>query len=87
MNLEFCCKPGAPLLFPCGFIGVKPECDGLSCCNIQCQACCAVVSGAIPCNKEVPVALTIAGLTIYPKVGLCMQQRDLFDNEPLMERD
>jgi hypothetical protein len=47
---------------------------------------CLVVSAAIPCNKEVPVAVAIAGLTLYPKCGFCMQQRDLFDQEPLMER-
>jgi hypothetical protein len=86
MNLECCCKPGAPLLMPCGFLGCKPECDGCSILNGQCQAMCLVVSAAIPCNKEVPVAVAIAGLTLYPKCGFCIQQRDLFDKEPLMER-
>jgi hypothetical protein len=79
MNLECCCKPGAPLLMPCGFLGCKPECDGCSVLNGQCQAMCLVVSAAIPCNNEVPVAVAIAGLTLYHKCGFCIQQRDLFD--------
>eukprot|EP00977_Amphora_coffeiformis_P019262 scaffold7101_cov153-Amphora_coffeaeformis.AAC.7 len=39
--------------------------------------CCVVVSAAIPCNEEVPVAVSIAGLTLYPKMGCCIKQASL----------
>jgi hypothetical protein len=35
------------------------------------------VSGALPCNKEVPVAVTFLGLTLFPKVGCCIKIGDL----------
>ena len=41
------------------------------------SVCCVVISAAIPCNQEVPVAVTIAGLTLYPKVGCCIKQGSL----------
>lgn len=76
LNLQMCCKPSAPCL-PCGCIGPRLENDGCSVFNIQCQLCSAVISGAIPCNKEVPVALTVLGLTIFPKVGCCVKIGDI----------
>jgi hypothetical protein len=35
-----------------------------------------VMSIALPCNEEVPVALSIVGLTLYPTVGCCVQQKE-----------
>lgn len=70
LNLEFCCNPSADCL-PCGCLGPAIECDGLSCVNAQAQCCCIVNSCAVPCNEEVPVAVTILGLTLYPEVGCC----------------
>jgi len=76
LNMEFCCKPSAPCL-PLGCCGPKFECDGCSFFNAQCQLCNVVVSGALPCNKEVPVAVTFLGLTLFPKVGCCIKIGDL----------
>lgn len=45
--------------------------------NVQCQMCNMVVSGALPCNKEVPVALSMFGLTVFPKCGCCIKIGDL----------
>lgn len=80
-NMECCFKPGAPCLMPFGVCGCKPECDGCSILNLQCHALCAVVSAAIPCNKEVPLAVSILGLTIFPKCGFCMQQKEIMDRD------
>ena len=68
LNAEVCCKPGAPCL-PCCCLGPAIECDGCSVCNLQAHLCCCVASAALPCNDEVPVALTFAGLTVFPKVS------------------
>jgi hypothetical protein len=76
-NLECCCKFGAPCLIPCCCVGIRPEYDGCSVINAQCQACCVVASIALPCNDEVPVALTIAGCTIFPTCGCCIQQKEI----------
>ena len=45
-----------------------------SCIRGQIHCCCCVSSVAIPCSEEVPIAITVAGLTIFPfrRVG-CMQ--------------
>ncbi len=80
LQAEVCCKPGAPCL-PCGCCGPKIDCDGLSVMDVQCQVCNIVVSGALPCNKEVPVAVSILGLTLFPKVGCCVKIGDLKKNE------
>jgi len=74
LNIEFCCKPGAPCL-PCGCCGPKCENDGCSFCNAQVHCCCTVCSAALPCNEEVPVAVAVAGLMVYPKFGCCVTQR------------
>ena len=63
-------QPGAPCL-PCGCCGPKIEGDGCSGLNVQAHCCCCVASAALPCNDEVPVAVTVAGLTLFPKCG-CM---------------
>jgi hypothetical protein len=76
LNLQFCCKPSAPCL-PCGCCGPRCENDGCSVFNAQCQLCGLVVSGAFPCNKEVPVALTALGFTLFPKCGCCVKIGDL----------
>jgi hypothetical protein len=76
-NLECCCKFNAPCLIPCCCVGIRPEYDGCSVINAQCQACCVVASIALPCNDEVPVALTIAGCTIFPTCGCCIQQKEI----------
>ena len=79
MNLECCLKMGAPCLFPCCCIGCRPECDGCSVINAQCHCCCAVASAAVPCNDEVPVALSVAGLTVFPKFGCCIRQSEIMN--------
>lgn len=76
LNMQMCCKPSAPCL-PCGCCGPRCENDGCSIFNIQCQLCQAVITGAIPCNKEVPVAFTILGLTVFPKCGCCVKIGDI----------
>jgi hypothetical protein len=40
---------------------------------------CAVCSAAIPCNDEVPIALTVLGLTMYPKCGCCVVQKSIME--------
>jgi hypothetical protein len=74
LNMEVCCKPGAPCL-PCCCCGPKIECDGCSCVNTQLQCCCVVCSSAFPCNEEVPVAITALGLTVFPTCGCCLKQK------------
>jgi hypothetical protein len=63
-----------------GCCGPRCENDGCSVFNAQCQLFNVVVSGALPCNKEVPVAVTIAGLTLFPKVGCCLKISDIKGN-------
>jgi hypothetical protein len=53
------------------------ENEGCALVNGQCQVCCAVISAAVPCNHEVPVALNVLGLTLYPKCGCFMTQREI----------
>jgi hypothetical protein len=76
LNLQFCCKPSAPTL-PCLCCGPRCEFDGCSILNLQCQCCNAVISAAIPCNKEVPVALSLCGCTVFPKCGCCVKIGEL----------
>jgi hypothetical protein len=78
-NLECCCKPGAPCLFPFCCLGIKSECDGCSVVNAQLQVCCLVVSAAVPCNEEVPLAVSVLGLTCYPTCGCCVQQKEIMN--------
>jgi len=75
LNMELCCKFGAPCL-PCCCCGPRCECDGCSILNVQCQVCNLVVSAALPCNKEVPVACSLCGLTLFPKCGCCVKIGD-----------
>ncbi|EEC45676.1 predicted protein [Phaeodactylum tricornutum CCAP 1055/1] len=77
LNLECCFKPGAPCLTPFCCLGCKCETDGCSVLNSQCHALFLVCTCAIPCNEEVPLALSIAGLTIYPQCGFCIKQKAL----------
>ena len=79
MNLECCCKLGAPCLCPCGCLGMTCGCDDFALVKGQVQMLCAVCSAAIPCNDEVPVAVTVLGLTLYPTVGCCVVQKDIMD--------
>ena len=74
LNIEVCCKPGAPCL-PCCCFGPKCENDGCSIINSQLQCCCLVCSAALPCNEEVPVAVSVLGLTVFPKFGCCIKQQ------------
>ncbi|KAL3799280.1 hypothetical protein HJC23_013005 [Cyclotella cryptica] len=79
LNCEVCCKPGAPCL-PCCCIGPAcNKCDGCSCCNMQTQCCCCVASAALPCNDEVPVAVSILGLTLYPKCGCMVPMKKIME--------
>jgi len=80
VNCEVCCKPSAPCL-PCGCFGPKIECDGCSILNAQLQCCQFVISAALPCNEEVPVAVSIFGATLYPKFGCCVKIGDIRGNE------
>jgi len=74
LNIELCCKPGAPCLCCCC---CGPTCvdNGCSVCNAQVQCCCSVCNAALPCNEDVPVAVAVAGLMVYPKFGCCITQR------------
>lgn len=73
LQAEFCCKPNAESLF-CWCCGPKVDCsDCGSVVDVQCQICNAVVTGALPCNAEVPVAISVLGLTLYPKIGCCIK--------------
>ncbi|KAG7351370.1 hypothetical protein IV203_003831 [Nitzschia inconspicua] len=76
VNMQVCCKPSAPCL-PCGCCGPRWEYDGCSVVNAQLHCCHMVCSGALPCNKEVPVVLTALGLTVFPKCGCCITKGDL----------
>jgi hypothetical protein len=71
INCEFCCKSGAPCL-PCCCCGPSFDCDDFSICHVQAQACWLVLSAALPCNKEVPPAVSVLGLTVYPYCGCCV---------------
>lgn len=88
LNMEVCCKPSAPCL-PCGCCGPKFECDGCSVFNAQLQCCQFVISGAFPCNDEVPVAVSAFGLTCFPQQGCCVKIGDIKGdgNEYKMERE
>lgn len=76
LNCEVCCKPSAPCL-PCVCCGPKVECDGCSVVNTQLQGCCFVVSAAVPCNDEVPLAVNVLGVNLFPKVGCCVTVGDI----------
>eukprot|EP00934_Nitzschia_sp_Nitz4_P007408 Nitzschia sp. Nitz4//scaffold5_size260463//63911//64593//NITZ4_000959-RA/size260463-exonerate_est2genome-gene-0.272-mRNA-1//1//CDS//3329555271//7398//frame0 len=71
LNCAICCKPGAGCL-PLGCCGPSCEFDGCAILKIQLQAFCLAVTAAIPCDEEVPPAVSVLGLTVYPKVGCCM---------------
>ena len=76
LNLAFCCKAGAPCL-PLCCCGPTCECDGCSIFNAQFQCMNVVVSAALPCNQEVPIAVSILGLTVFPKCGCCVSIKDI----------
>mmetsp|Transcript_6285 Transcript_6285/g.5131 ORF Transcript_6285/g.5131 Transcript_6285/m.5131 type:complete len:125 (-) Transcript_6285:130-504(-) len=76
LNCEVCLKPSAPCL-PCVCCGPKIECDGCSILNTQVQCCQLVISAALPCNEEVPVAVAVLGATLYPKCGFCVKIGDI----------
>ncbi len=77
LQADVCCKPNAPSLF-CYCCGPTVDCsDCGSVVDVQFQMCNLVVTGALPCNKEVPIAISILGLTLYPKVGCCVKIGDL----------
>ena len=71
-------QPGAPCL-PCGCCGPQCEMDGCSCFNMQAHCCCCVNSAAFPCNDEVPAAVTILGLTMYPKCGCMVPMKEIMN--------
>ena len=71
-------QPGAPCL-PCVCCGPKIECDGCSLCNTQSQCCCVVTSAALPCNDEVPCAVTVAGWTLFPKCGCMVPLKEIMN--------
>ena len=83
INLQCCCKGGAPCLVPFACLGMA--CDhyeeGCNFVNAQCHCCCWVTSLAIPCNDEVPMAVALAGLTLYPKLGCCIKQGEIMNRE------
>lgn len=76
LDIEFCCKPGAPCLSCCC---IGPTLGGCKGCTSQLQVCCVVVNAAFPCNNEVPAALAVGGLMVYPQCGCCVQQREIMD--------
>eukprot|EP00591_Stephanopyxis_turris_P015744 CAMPEP_0195538290 /NCGR_PEP_ID=MMETSP0794_2-20130614/49451_1 /TAXON_ID=515487 /ORGANISM="Stephanopyxis turris, Strain CCMP 815" /LENGTH=166 /DNA_ID=CAMNT_0040672259 /DNA_START=50 /DNA_END=551 /DNA_ORIENTATION=+ len=70
-----------------GCMGLKCENDGCSCFNVQCQMCQLVMTGAFPCNSEVPVAVSILGLTLYPKVGCCVKIGEITGHEDYVDSE
>eukprot|EP00980_Cylindrotheca_fusiformis_P018580 scaffold6158_cov67-Cylindrotheca_fusiformis.AAC.1 len=78
LNCEVCCEPGAECL-PCCCCGPDIECDGCACIKMQLQTCCLAITAAVPCDSEVPALVTVAGLTVYPKVGCCMPIKEAMD--------
>ena len=80
-NIQCCCKPSSPCLMPFGCVGIRPECDGCSILNAQCQVCQFVASAAIPCNKEVPLAVSVLGLTLFPTIGCCVRQKEIMSRD------
>ncbi len=74
LTCEVCCKPGAPCL-PCICCGPNCDMDGCACISSQVQCCCCVCSGALPCNDEVPIAVSALGLTVFPTCGCCIKQK------------
>lgn len=79
MNAEMCCKIGAPCLCPFGCLGIKCQNNECAAVNAQIQCLFLLCSCAIPCNKEVPLAVSVAGLTVFPKCGCCMKQKEIMD--------
>jgi hypothetical protein len=79
VNCEICCKCGAPCLFPCCCLGIALDCDQCSCCNAQLQCCCVSVQGSFPCSEDVPAAVTLLGLTLYPcsSAGCCVSVKNV----------
>lgn len=71
-------QPGAPCL-PCVCCGPQCEFDGCSCFNLQAHCCCCVASAALPCNDEVPIAVSFMGLTLYPKCGCMVPMKEIMD--------
>lgn len=86
LNMEVCCKPGAPKL-PCLCCGPKCEYDGCSCVNTQLQLCCCVCSAAFPCNQEVPVAISACGITVFPECGCCIKQKVSYEKRNTFEKN
>ena len=74
---------GGANCLPCICCGPAIECDGCSICNVQGQMCCVVLSAAFPCNNEVPVACTVMGMTMYPKCGCCVPQKEIMNRSSL----
>mmetsp|Transcript_18168 Transcript_18168/g.50433 ORF Transcript_18168/g.50433 Transcript_18168/m.50433 type:complete len:156 (+) Transcript_18168:347-814(+) len=71
---------GAPCL-PLICCGPSIECDGCAILKVQLQAFCLAITAAIPCDEEVPPALAIAGLTLYPKCGCCMPIKEAIERD------
>ena len=76
LNCEICCKTGAPCL-PCCCCGPNIDCQDCSICHFQGQACWLVISAALPCNHDVPLAVSVLGLTVIPKCGCCVPIKDV----------
>ena len=47
--------------------------------KVQLQAFCLAITAAFPCDEEVPPAVTILGLTLFPKCGCCMPIKEAMD--------
>ena len=75
------CRPLLPALIAgrCCCCGPQCECDGCSVLNVQTHCCCCVASAALPCNDEVPLAVSVLGLTVFSKCGCCVPMREIMD--------
>ncbi|CAB9505622.1 expressed unknown protein [Seminavis robusta] len=68
MHCKCCCKCRTTCL-PCYCCGPVCQRSGCALLNLQLHACCVVLTGAFPCNQDVPLLLNILGWNIYPRCG------------------
>lgn len=69
-------------MIPCGCMGVECEMEEATCWSGQCHLCCTVSSGAIPCSRDDgPVACSVGGLTVYPKIGCFVKHGEVMNRD------
>ena len=81
LEVDSCCKFGAPCLTPCCCLGCKCI-SPTTCIKLQKQCCCCVHNLAFPCDDEMPCMIGCCGFTCYPKCGCCMKQGQITRQTP-----